>query len=153
MSVLDGTRRKFGLAGLMVTMFAAAAIPGQAVTDEDRCDAFSRGEEAADAAPGVAKDNLIDLDTQPNAQGTNGDDIIFGSDDPDVINGLGGNDVICGFGGGDTIDGGPGADTVYGGDGDDRIHGNDGDDVLYGDAGSDQLDGDAGNDQLFAGDD
>src|SRR4051812_23649826 len=120
MSVLEGTRRKLGLAALMVTMFAAAAIPGQAA-DTSRCGGTTN---EVDPVTGDPVDPTVVI-IGVNAP-TEGDDVIFGSDGSEVINGLGGNDVICAFGGGDTIDGGTGADTVYGGDGDDRIHGNDG---------------------------
>src|SRR3954447_22801404 len=40
--------------------------------------------------------------------GTNGNDVIRGSDGPDTISGRNGDDVICGLGGADTLDGGPG---------------------------------------------
>ncbi len=65
--------------------------------------------------------------------GTNGDDVIIGSDRDDTINGGGGDDLICGAGGGDTING----------DG--------GDDNLFGDRGRDKLAGGPGNDRADGG--
>jgi Ca2+-binding RTX toxin-like protein len=155
MSVFDATRKKVGLAGLMATMFAAAAVPGQAVSDNDRCGGFTR----ADAA---GLPNVIDLDSEPATDINDNDNVIFGTDSFDEIDGLGGNDIICGFGAGDLLQGsdgndqlfgGTGADELDGGAGDDLLDGEDGDDSLFGNAGDDHLDGEAGNDQLFAGED
>ncbi len=92
--------------------------------------------------------------------GTNGDDVIWGTDGDDTINGLAGNDAICGEGGDDTINGGSGEDRILGGDGDDsilggdgidRIFGQDGNDTIMGEEGRDRIGGGAGNDEIHGG--
>lgn len=113
--------------------------------------------------------------------GTNGDDLIFGSAGSDTINGGNGNDVICGRGGSDTLSGGNGIDQVIGdvcsrlaatagadtcetitgsptGDaGNDTVYGNNGDDSLgagggvWGDGGNDAVFGGNGDDTVFGG--
>ncbi len=89
--------------------------------------------------------------------GTDGDDVLNGTDGPDVIvaglgndtvNGLGGNDLICGGFGDDRIDGGTGDDVLLGGPGADRMRGRDGADALFGGHGHDDLEGNAGNDEV-----
>ena len=71
--------------------------------------------------------------------GTEGDDIIQGTDAADLIFGMGGDDVISGGDGNDCIFGGPGNDIVTGDAGDDSIRGNSGSNVLRGNAGSDAI--------------
>ncbi len=61
--------------------------------------------------------------------GTQGDDVIVGTDGPDVIIGLSGDDVICGGDGDDRINGNNGDDSIDAGDGFDRVHGNGGHDT------------------------
>ena len=53
--------------------------------------------------------------------GTDGSDLLFGSDEADTLTGNGGNDVILAFDGDDTLTLGAGADTVMAGAGDDFI--------------------------------
>jgi hemolysin type calcium-binding protein len=77
-----------------------------------------------------------------NIFGTNGDDVIFGSEH---------SDTIFGFRGGDTISAGAGSDTVFGSRGDDLIDGGKGNDRLFGDKGNDGLVGGDGNDDLYGG--
>ncbi|WP_225770489.1 hypothetical protein [Inquilinus sp. Marseille-Q2685] len=48
----------------------------------------------------------------PDFDGTDGDDIIRGSQEDDRIRGLGGNDTLNGLGGADILDGGDGSDIV-----------------------------------------
>ena len=48
--------------------------------------------------------------------GTEGPDVIVGSDERDEIDGLGGDDVVCALGGSDLVDAGSGNDRVFGGD-------------------------------------
>ena len=48
-------------------------------------------------------------------RGTEGDDVIVGTDGWDRIDGLGGDDVICGLDGTDHLVGGPGDDRLFGG--------------------------------------
>jgi len=77
-----------------------------------------------------------------NIFGTNGDDVIFGSEH---------SDTIFGFRGGDTISAGAGSDTVFGSRGDDLIDGGKGNDRLFGDKGNDGLVGGDGNDEIGGG--
>jgi Ca2+-binding RTX toxin-like protein len=96
--------------------------------------------------------NTIDLsgvlaaDFAPNAStqvdGSDGADVITGSQLPDVINGEIGADVITGGDGNDTISGGIGADDISGGNGND---------ILDGGVGADPIDGGAGNDIISGG--
>ena len=87
--------------------------------------------------------------------GTNGGDVLRGTDGPDTICGFGGNDrligregndIILGGGGNDTIRGKDGADSLKGGGGDDRISGGERGDLLYGGTGDDFLNGNDGTD-------
>ena len=92
--------------------------------------------------------------------GTDGDDVLVGTERADVICGLGGNDILHGRAGNDTLNGGrgndqlyggPGADTLRGGKGADRLYGHAGNDTLRGGKGADRLYGHAGNDTLRGG--
>lgn len=83
--------------------------------------------------------------------GTNGDDIIIGTDGDDEIDGGNGNDRIFGNGGNDKINGGNGDDRLIGGDGDDELRGGNGRDTLLGGEGNDKLKGENGNDTLTGG--
>ena len=83
--------------------------------------------------------------------GTEGDDVLIGTERSDKIWGKGGDDVIFGLGGHDRIWGGEGNDIVSGGDGHDHIWGGEGSDILAGDEGHDRISGGAGDDQLFGG--
>jgi Ca2+-binding RTX toxin-like protein len=86
--------------------------------------------------------------------GTEGNDVLVGSDDPvvfDTIWGLGGDDTLKGRAGWDGLEGGPGKDTLYG---------HKASDFLFGDESSqsqpnpdaDRLDGGDGDDTIFAWD-
>ncbi|MDX2504334.1 MAG: hypothetical protein QNL62_07645 [Gammaproteobacteria bacterium] len=75
--------------------------------------------------------------------GTDGHDILWGSDASDVIVAGAGNDVIQGD---------EGADIICGGDGNDSIFGAKGKDILIGEGGTDWLFGAKGADELFGGD-
>ncbi|MEZ5668867.1 MAG: calcium-binding protein [Alphaproteobacteria bacterium] len=90
--------------------------------------------------------------------GSDGDDVIHGSDYGETIlgNGTDGwdalaldDDVLYGHGGDDILIGGFGDDNLDGGDGNDQLYGGWGDDVLHGGAGHDTLDGGGGNDTLY----
>jgi Tol biopolymer transport system component len=90
--------------------------------------------------------------------GTNGDDVLRGTNRADVIVAGAGNDVINGLNGKDLICAGKGADGVRGGytqdrgpDTGDRIYGGPGNDVLSGNQGNDQIYGEKGNDTLNGG--
>ena len=74
--------------------------------------------------------------------GTDGDDVIVGTEGSDRIRGGKGKDRICGLGGSDDLRGGSGRD---------RISGGAGDDLIYGDGGRHNvLNGGVGNDTIIA---
>ena len=83
--------------------------------------------------------------------GTEGDDVLIGTERNDEIWGKDGDDIIFGLGGHDKIWGGDGDDIVSGGNGHDRIWGGEGGDILAGDEGHDRISGGNGNDRLFGG--
>jgi len=92
--------------------------------------------------------------------GTEGDDLIRGTDGADVIvagsgkdriKGLTGSDVICAGNGRDSVDAAGGADRVLGEAGDDAVEGSNGDDILKGNAGDDDLGGGRGDDKIRGG--
>jgi Ca2+-binding RTX toxin-like protein len=91
--------------------------------------------------------------------GTNGDDVITGTDRHDYIAGRDGNDTLNGLArsdyirggrGNDTVNAGAGADLVMGGPGDDTLSGDDGPDRIFAQRGVDTEFGGAGNDDLWA---
>lgn len=88
---------------------------------------------------------------QATCAGTDGDDLILGSEHSDVIVALAGNDVIHGDAGPDTICGGPGNDALFGAHDGDTILGEEGDDFIFGAPGDDDLRGGPGYDVLFGG--
>jgi len=84
--------------------------------------------------------------------GTNGHDLLLGTDKDDVMMGLDGNDTIHGDAGSDVICAGPGNDSVLGAKGADVIFGEEGDDFLFGAVEADILDGGPGDfDVLWGG--
>lgn len=84
--------------------------------------------------------------------GTNGHDLILGSEEDDVIVAGPGNDSVHGDAGSDLICGGPGNDALFGARGDDEIHAGPGDDWLFGAPGADRLFGGPGDfDTLWEG--
>lgn len=84
--------------------------------------------------------------------GTDGHDIVWGTDGPDVIYVGAGNDIVQGDDGADTICGGPGNDSIHGARGDDHLFGGDGSDWLFGARGRDALWGGPGDfDVLWGG--
>jgi Ca2+-binding RTX toxin-like protein len=91
--------------------------------------------------------------------GTNGDDVITGTDRHDYIAGRAGNDTLNGLAradyirggrGNDTVNAGAGADLVLGGPGDDTVYGGDGPDRIFAQRGVDTEYGGEGNDDLWA---
>ena len=87
-----------------------------------------------------------------STNGTEGDDVIAGTEGRDTINGGGGNDFICAKDGINTISGGAGDDRITSGSSNDTISGGDGDDSLTGGDGNDSISGGDGHDALFGGD-
>ena len=99
------------------------------------------------------------LDTDP-IEGTDGDDVLTGSegndllighDGDDTLEGNGGNDRLSGGGGSDTLDGGSGNDVLTGSSGSDILDGGEGNDVLSGDSWSDVIYGNTGDDTVNGG--
>ena len=108
-----------------------------------------------------------------NRVGTNGNDVLRGTDGEDNLVGLGGKDALLGKGGSDNLVGGPGNDFVDTGKGSDNavlgegndflfecclregsrdnIAGGDGNDVVFGGQGADNVVGGDGNDLLIDG--
>jgi Ca2+-binding RTX toxin-like protein len=103
----------------------------------------------------VKKQGQLDLNLGAVINGTERDDVLYGTRFADEIRGFGGNDLIyagagddrvAGEAGDDTLFGEAGSDTIYGGAGRDILSGGDGTDWLYGGAGADRLIGGAGID-------
>ncbi|HYG29179.1 MAG TPA: Ig-like domain-containing protein [Allosphingosinicella sp.] len=84
--------------------------------------------------------------------GTNGDDILNGTNGRDFVYGGGGNDHIRLYAGDDIGSGGSGDDAVWGDEDRDLLIGGVGSDKLYGGTQDDSLSGDAGNDELMGED-
>ena len=87
----------------------------------------------------------------PTIRGTEGDEVLRGSNGRDVVMGLGGDDVLHGGNADDVLCGGAGEDAVAGGNGADVLVGGLGDDVLDGGNGDDALVGGPGEDVLEEG--
>lgn len=91
-------------------------------------------------------------DRAVTCMGTDGNDLIYGSDKDDVIWAGPGNDVVHADAGDDWVCGGPGIDALMGAGGDDFLHGGDDDDWLFGALGDDRLYGGRGEmDVLWSG--
>jgi Ca2+-binding RTX toxin-like protein len=90
------------------------------------------------------------------AQGSNGDDLLRGNKGNDTIYGGSGFDTLYGGDGNDTLYGETGNDTLYGGTGNDTLYGGDGEDWLNGYGGGsteiDTLVGGRGYDRFVLGD-
>ena len=89
--------------------------------------------------------------SDPQISGTDGNDILYGSDTADWIEGGAGDDIMHGENGADTLSGGEGNDTITGGNGDDILTGGAGDDALQGSDGDDLASGGDGNDAVQGG--
>ena len=96
-----------------------------------------------------AFNNIEGTDGRDVLRGTQQNDSIQGKNGNDIITGLGHNDSLVGGAGDDIITGNSGNDTLIGGDGSDRLVGNQGDDILQGDAGDNSYVGGGGAD-IFA---
>ena len=94
----------------------------------------------------------VDGETDANAiNGTNGANLLFGTEGVDLVNARGSADFVFGQGGDDVVNAGAGNDFVFGGTGKDILRGEAGRDILFGENGNDTLAGGQGNDQLFGG--
>jgi Ca2+-binding RTX toxin-like protein len=95
-------------------------------------------------------------------EGTDGPDVMYGTNEFDLVHAYEGVDTLYGRDGNDDLNGGLGPDTVYGGPGDDRIdsgesdywsgedenHGGPGNDYIYGNLMSEKHFGGRGDDLL-----
>jgi len=86
-----------------------------------------------------------------NINGTNGDDVLTGTEDDDLIRGRAGDDFINAGSGNDEVRGGQGDDVIFGEEGDDDLRGGRGSDEISGGNGDDTISGGRGNDLLFGG--
>jgi Ca2+-binding RTX toxin-like protein len=96
-------------------------------------------------------ETIVAFDGDDNIDARGGNDRISGGDGNDHILAGAGNDVVYADAGDDIVFAGAGNDVVFGGAGNDRLFGEDGDDTLLGEDGNDHLDGGAGRDILLAG--
>jgi RHS repeat-associated protein len=107
---------------------------------------------------GTDGDDVIDGTNKPDCivggrgndriQGGNDNDVIFAGEGNDNISGDNGNDILFADVGDDTVSGGSGNDTLFGGAGNDRLSGGNGDDILHGEDGADWLNGENGTDTI-----
>ncbi len=81
--------------------------------------------------------------------GTDGFNVLTGSQRADFIDAKDGNDVVFGKKGDDLIDGGAGNDIIKAGKGDDSVIGRGGDDIILGGSGDDVIEAGGGHDEIF----
>ncbi|VVP25155.1 Bifunctional hemolysin/adenylate cyclase [Pseudomonas fluorescens] len=146
-----GTSLGFGNNGFTEVFFALGAASTLLFADSNDNGIFDATDFAVQL-DGIH--NLVRSDFGTTAfvlRGTEGGDVIDGTNDPDTIFGLGGGDVINGNGGNDIINGGDGNDTLNGDAGIDRISGGNGNDIINGGADRDLLTGNDGNDIINGG--
>ena len=94
---------------------------------------------------------VAELTPAPDIIGTEGDDVLTGTNRGEKIQGLGGDDILQGLGGNDGIFGDDGNDLISAGDGNDTVEGGAGTDLISGDNGDDNLNGQSGQDDIFGG--
>lgn len=167
------------LAGLMgILAVGAVGVVDMGNADEEDGDVMARaqvgGLPVAPEDDPSQPENLPETSAEPEVeapafQGTDGNDIRFGSDDADtmaggagddslhgengndMLNGDDGDDTLFGHNDDDTLNGGAGDDSLQGSDGNDVVNGDEGDDAVHGGLGDDTLSGGAGADTLFGG--
>ena len=132
-----------GVGMLALLLAAAAALVGPTVgaANWPTC----QGEPAT-----ISKPSSTDADHR-YFFGTEGRDVIVGTNQADYIRGYGGGDLICARGGDDFAYGDGGRDRVDGGDGADYLTGDGGNDVLRGGSGNDELKGEQDDDVCDGG--
>ena len=123
----DGDDLTFALSGTDAALFAIDAATG-AVTfleapdfenpaDADGDNVYEVTVTASDGTNETSQDITITVADDPEGAGTDGDDLIVGTNEADLLDALGGDDAIAGLAGGDTISTGEGADVlIYNGD-------------------------------------
>ena len=140
------------------TIDATASSAVGTITNDDEGPAFNLivGTDGPDVLEGTeGNDVILGFDDNDTLLGLGGNDIIQGGDDEDVLAGGEGNDVLAGGNNSDSINGGAGNDILIGGDGEDVLRGDEGNDILTGGLRSDVFlfDGDFGNDIITDFDD
>ncbi len=108
--------------------------------------------QVTDGVHSVTRTAHLDVFKARPIEGTDGDDILVGTDCGEEIDGAGGCDLIDAGGGADTITGGSGDDHIVAGGGNDIVHAGAGDDIVFGGSGNDQISGGDGRDRLFGED-
>jgi Ca2+-binding RTX toxin-like protein len=89
-----------------------------------------------------------DLLAKDKIEGTDGNDILFGTSDDDTINSGDGNDEAFGESGDDKIKTGKGDDNNFGEAGDDKLSAGQGNDFLQGKIGADKYKCGSGHDSV-----
>lgn len=108
--------------------------------------------QASDGITTITKVIVINaMDYINDIDGTNDDDILYGTWRDDVILGEDGDDILFATGGYDILHGGDGNDTLIVLDGVADLYGGDGDDILIGGEYEDYFEGGAGNDIIYGG--
>ncbi|GIT91886.1 hypothetical protein JANAI62_23430 [Jannaschia pagri] len=130
--------------GQPITSAADFTVPGaQVALVHVNVVARFNGSDGDDIYFGTDADDLV--------SGADGDDVLLGGAGWDVLDGDAGNDILLGGGGADDLNGGMGEDVLIGGGGPDALRGGAGNDVLRGEAGGDRLYGGTGNDVVSGG--
>ena len=112
------------------------------------------GTDGPDILNGTNRDDTIEggLDGD-EINGKNGDDSLYGDEGDDILSGGNGQDALYGGTENDTLNGGTGKDSLFGDDGDDLLKGGQGKDWLEGGSGDDDLHGGKGKDTFAFGPD
>jgi Ca2+-binding RTX toxin-like protein len=126
--------RRVLLAGALLAMVLAPAVPARAVTR-------SCNDKPATKVGTAGSDTI-------NTGG--GADVIVSLAGDDVVNSDGGADTICTGRGFDNVVAGGGNDEIFGGPNADNLTGARGADFIQGQAGSDSMYGEGGNDTIYA---
>ena len=111
----------------------------------------SEGAVSNEANVNLVVANMIGSEGRDILRGSNESDIIFGLEGNDALSGLDGNDILAGGLGADILSGGRGNDILFGGEGNDLIYSDNGADILFGGEGVDTLSGGNGNDIIKGG--
>ncbi|XXJ20622.1 calcium-binding protein [Desulfovibrio caledoniensis] len=135
------------------TPYNSDSIGDTSGLDQPTVEAFTY--QVTDAHGGTETATLyipVHVDAAVAADGTPGNDVVYGDNNGSTISGLEGNDFLYGGAGSDHIDGGAGHDYISGGAGNDVLNGGDGNDYLFGGSGDDAIQGGNGNDIIWGGD-
>jgi len=106
---------------------------------------------ASYSEPEEPLEDCSEIETTNTIYGTNGRNIIWGTNQNDLIITYGGKDVVFGSDGDDCIIAGDDKDIIFGGKGNDLIYGGSDKDRLAGDDGQDRIFGGSSDDILYGG--